>query len=187
MSINAAVQSQRGHQHPLDGTARALTEFDRRTACRFGAPTGPNWFSLHEASSRSVIAHWLTEMPASGQGLRNVAAARLGAGLACAVVRPLMGALQLHGRVPVLDAEHTWLRRSGSTFTGMALHSEQVFALESDPEADDPRIVTCSGIEQLLQREAQMLEFLFRPVVAAIRAEGRYGQDKLWGAVLDMV
>jgi hypothetical protein len=173
--------------HPLRSTARRLTEFDRRTALGFGAPDSEGWLSLTELGKAANVADWLAAMPAGKQGMRNVAAARLGAGAACAVVRPLMAALHLENRVPVLSPERVWLARSGSEIVGTRIATDETLVLPDDPQVGDPRLVRATSTDELLTAESNSLVATFAPLVTALRAEGRFGTEKLWGCVLDMV
>jgi hypothetical protein len=173
--------------HPLRDTARRLTEFDRRTTVGFGVPEGGGWLSLGELATAENITGWLAIMPADRQGMRHVAAARLGAGVACAVVRPLMAALHLESRVPLLSPENVWLARSGSEIVGTRIASGTTLVLPDDPQADDARLTRVGDADELLTAESASLVSSFAPLVTALRAEARFGTEKLWGCVLDMV
>jgi hypothetical protein len=173
--------------HPLRDTARRLTDFDRRTTVGFGAPEGSGWLSLGELATAPNVTAWLAAMPADRQGMRNVAAARLGAGVACAVVRPMMAALHLESRVPAVTPATVWLARDGSEIVGTRIAPEETLVLPDDPQADDPRLTPVSDRDELLSAESAVLVSIFAPVVAALRAEARFGTEKLWGCVLDMV
>jgi hypothetical protein len=178
--------------HPLRDTARRLTEFDRRTAFGFGAPDAAapgcgRWLSVAELAEAGNVTAWLARMPADRQGMRNVATARLGAGVACAVVRPMMAALHLESRVPMLAPEKVWLARSGPEIVGTRIAPEKTLVLPQDPEVDDPRLMPAGGLDELLVRESASLATTFAPLVTALRGQGRFGTEKLWGCVLDMV
>lgn len=173
--------------HPLIASARRLSELDSRTRLAMSGFHGADWFTLSEAGRRSVVEAWLDELPATGCGMRNVAAAQLAAGLACCVVRPLMALLHREGRMPNLRPGEVHIRWSGREFDHLALTPGEVYALPNDPEIEHPSMLVVSTMDELVERAAEILHRVLSPVLHTIRLEGRYGLPLLWGAVLDMI
>lgn len=164
--------------HPLaDTVARLDSWFD----VEFGTPMGPGWCSLAETTD--LVGGWLDRLPASGVGLRNVAAAGTSLKLANCVLRPLMALLHAHGRFPDITAADIFVhRQDDGIFDRLALAPVSVVALVGSPGV---RVV--SGPAELVAHAAGRIYDVFSPVVQAIRLNGRHGPPGLWGGVSDMI
>lgn len=174
--------------HPLLGTANRLSALDSRLAFRAERPEQyGDWVSLREAAEPSVVRSWLDELPVSGNGMRNVAGARIGLSLACLVVRPLMATLHLEHRMPALPLDAVHLRREHGSFVELAVLPDTLYTLPADPDSGHPDTRGAQDFSHLLAIAAEQLMGALAPVLGTIRAEGRYGMRNLWGGVLDMI
>lgn len=170
--------------HPLPSIARELAEFDTRLRFFTGAPPGDDWLTLDALPDRELIGRLLDQSPATGMRLRNVAAAQLGASLACTVVRPMMAMLHLYDTVPVITPAGAYLHRSGYRFHDLSLVPAELVTLS---EHDHPAWRRVDDWDELARHAADTLVTLFAPVLRTLRVEGRFGLGQLWGSVLDMI
>ncbi len=176
-----------GDVHPLLGSALRLSQLDARTGFRAPAPHLDGWHLLTEVAGSPMVTACLDELPGTRTGMRNVAAAQLAASLACCLVRPLMAMLHIDHRVPALRPESTHVLQRDGRFHALALDACDIYALPGDPATGHPALHTVTGHDDLDALVARQIHAVLAPVLHTIRAEGRYGLPRLWGAVLDMI
>jgi hypothetical protein len=116
--------------------------------------------------------------------LRNAAAAQFGASLACAVVRPLMAMLHLYESAPVVTPTTAFARRRAGRFRDLCLIPAEMLTTR---DGDHPALRPVADAEDLLRHTADTIVTLLAPSLRALRVEGRFGLNQLWGSVLDMI
>ena len=172
-------------EHPLQASAERLGCFD------VGAPTGPGWHLLGEATD-PALAERLVERVAAGDGHgprpRAVAGAYVGGSLTWAVLQPVAAlfaaerrALDLApGNVAVQLDDDGWATRAAVLVPRFA-------ALPDDPAADHDDVVTVPDDAALAAWAADRIVATFEPVLAAVRAASPYGTSGHWGTLADTI
>lgn len=162
--------------------------------CRFTAavPDEPGWTSLAAVlDDPSPIERWfgeLVERDPARRGHRDAVGSILAGWFGEVVAEPIAAALLAERRAWPLDPASMYVHRGQEGwFDGLAVTSDQVRALTSDPDAGDDGVETFGSFEALLAQVADDVVALLDPMFAAVRALAPFGRRGMWGSTADSI